>query len=273
MPHDFEEDAARGEYPEQARVQHQATDQPGAAALRRTRLRRLGALVTIVAGAIAAILISTGISGSSPLRPGSIRAIQKEVGALLIGVPQSTMALGQPAAPVTLQWFGDLECPFCKEFALGSLTPIIRRWVRGGQLRIEYLSMETATREPEVFKKQQIAALAAGMQNKLWYFIELFYHEQGEEDSGYVTDSYLQGLAQQVPGLDLSLWTEDRFDPELVNQIGTDKQIAKRERFRGTPAFLIGRTGGAMFKFNPGSLTSTTRFNKAVEYLLGGKAS
>jgi hypothetical protein len=51
--------------------------------------------------------------------------------------------------------------------------------VRGGELKIEYRSLETATREPEVFKAQQLAALAAGKQDRMWNFIETFYHEQG----------------------------------------------------------------------------------------------
>ena len=51
-----------------------------------------------------------------------------------------------------------------------------------------------------MFKTQQIAALAAGKQSKAWNYLELFYHEQGEEDTGYVTESYLQGLAHQVAG-------------------------------------------------------------------------
>lgn len=268
MPEDFEEDSTRREYPEQAQARHEAMDVSGTAgAMRRTRLRQLGVMGAIVVAAVAIILITTGANGNSPPRPGTVRAIEQEISALLTGIPQDADALGQPTAPVTLQWFGDLECPFCKKFTLGALTPIIRKWVRGGQLRIEYLSMKTATREPEVFRKQQVAALAAGMQDKLWYFVESFYREQGEEDSGYVTDSYLQGLARQIPGLKLSLWAEDRFDPELVNQIDADRQTVKSEHFRGTPAFLIGRTGGTMYKFNPRSLTSTRLFDEAVKYL------
>ena len=112
--------------------------------------------------------------------------------------------LGDPKAPVTLAYFGDLECPICKEFTLGALPTILQKWVRTGKLKIEYHSLETATHEPEVFKTQQVAALAAGKQDKMWYFLDLFYHEQGEEDTGYVTESYLQGLAQQVPGLNLA---------------------------------------------------------------------
>jgi hypothetical protein len=34
--------------------------------------------------------------------------------------------------------------------------------VRPGKLKIEYRSLETATREPETFHTQQLAALAAG---------------------------------------------------------------------------------------------------------------
>ena len=68
------------------------------------------------------------------------------------------------------------------------LPTLIQKYVRTGKLRIEYHSLETATREPEVFKTQQEAAYAAGKQNLGWYFIETFYHEQGEEDSGYVNE-------------------------------------------------------------------------------------
>ena len=108
---------------------------------------------------------------------------------------------------MTLQYFGDLQCPICKDFTLGALPTLIQKYVRTGKLKIEYRNLETATREPETFKTQQVAALAAGKQQKMWYYIELFYHEQGEENTEYVTENYLQTLAQQVPGLNLASWT------------------------------------------------------------------
>jgi protein-disulfide isomerase len=137
-----------------------------------------------------------------------------------------------------------------------------------GELKIEYHALETATREPETFRSQQLAALAAGKQNKLWYFIELFYHEQGEENTGYVTESYLQKLAQQVPELNLPKWATARSDSGLVSSITTDQQTANNFGFTGTPAFLMGKTGGAMQKFEPGSFTDATPYGVAVEKLL-----
>ncbi len=242
-----EGDLTRKQRREQARAQRKALEESEAAgAKRRARLTQLGIVGAIVVAAVVVILIATGGGGTKKVAPHSAEANSTvaAVNTLVGGIPQSGNTLGDPNAPVTLQYFGDLECPICKEFTLGALPAIIQKWVRAGKVKIEYRSMETATREPEVFKTQQVAAYAAGRQDKAWYFIETFYHEQGEEDSGYVTESYLQGIAQQVPGLDLTKWTADRSDPELSNEVESDKQTANNNGFTGTPSFLIGKTGG-----------------------------
>ena len=188
-----------------------------------------------------------------------------EVTSLVGGIPQSGNVLGSPSAPLTLKYYGDLECPICKEFTLGVLPALIPKYVRTGKLRIEYLSLETATREPEIFKTQQVAALAAGKQNRAWDFIELFYHEQGEEDSGYVNEKYLQGLASQVPGLNLAGWTTARSDPALSNEVTADAAAANSAGFTGTPSFQLGKTGGALEKFEPGSFTEPSPYEAAIE--------
>jgi protein-disulfide isomerase len=226
-------------------------------------------VAVIVVAALAAIVVTAG-GTSAPPRPGSPQAntAAHAITALLSGIPQRADTLGKPTAPITLEWYGDLECPFCREFALGALAPLITRWVRTGQLKIDYLSMETATREPKIFDTQQVAALAAGMQNKMWNYIETFYHEQGEEDSGYVTERYLHNLAAQIPGLNLTLWSEDRYDPELAGQVIAERQAARRARYPGTPTFLIGLSDGGVHKFAPPSLTSPAPYNEAIEYLL-----
>jgi protein-disulfide isomerase len=192
-----------------------------------------------------------------------------EISALLTGIPQSAKALGQPAAPVTLAYFADLQCPYCRDFSLEVLPSIIQRWVRAGKLLIESHALQTATHEPEVFMAQQVAALAAGRQDKAWHFIETFYEEQGEEGSGYVTGAYLQGIASQIAGLDLERWARDRGDPELANEIADDDRAAENSGLTGTPSFLIGACGGAMSRFSPSDPTS---FDSAIEGLLEGAA-
>jgi protein-disulfide isomerase len=265
---DSESDLTRRERREQARAQRKAIEEAEAGqAAQRKRLIQLGAVAGVVVVIIVIILVATGGGSKGAPAPKSAAANSAlaTVTTMLQGIPQKGNALGNPNAPVTMQYFGDLECPFCKQFTVSTLPTIIQKYVRTGKLKLEYRSMETATRNPEIFRTQQIAAYAAGKQNLAWYFIELFYHEQGEEDSGYVTESYLQGLAAQVPGLNLSSWSQARNDPAFANQVISDAQAATQNGFTGTPSFLLGKSGGTLQKFESASLTEAGPFEAAIE--------
>jgi len=210
---------------------------------------------------------STATAGSAPeaQQNGGIGAA---IAAELAEISQAGNVVGASSAPITLQFFADLECPVCKEFALRALPTIVKQWVRPGKLKIEFHSLETATREPELFNTQQVAALAAGKQQLMWNYVELFYREQGEEGSGYVTDSFLQGLAKQVPALNLAQWAADRNDGALSAQVAADAELSKRAGLTGTPSFLIGRSGAPLKRLEYTSLSDPTTFNQAIERLL-----
>jgi protein-disulfide isomerase len=271
---DDEGDLTRKQRREQARSERKALEQAEVdRAKRRTRLTQLGIVVAVVVVVIVGIAIAAGGGGSKKtVTVGNTEsnATVAEVKTLLDGIPQNGNALGDPNAPVTMKYYGDLECPICKEFTLNVLPTLIQKYVRTGKLRIEYHSLETATREPEVFKDQQVAAYAAGKQNLGWYFIETFYHEQGEEDSGYVNESYLQGIAAQVPGLNLADWTAARSEPTYSNAVAADAQAANQAGFTGTPSFELGKTGSTLEKFEPGTFTETAPYEAAIEKQLKG---
>jgi protein-disulfide isomerase len=268
---DDEQDLTRKQRREQARAQRRELEEAEAAsAKRRTRLTQLGIVAGIVVAIIVAILLATsgGSKTGIPKNSKEVNTTVAEVTSQLQGIAQSGNTIGNPNAPVTLQYFGDLQCPVCKAFTLGALPSVIQSWVRSGKLKIQYHAMQTATREPATFNAQQIAALAAGKQNKAWHYLELFYHEQGQEGTGYVTESYLQSLARQVPGLNLAAWTAARNDPALTASITSDAQAVNSNGFTGTPSFLLGKTGGTLQKFEPSSLTEAGPYNAAIEKLL-----
>ena len=265
---DDEGDLTRKQRREQARGERKALEQAEVdRAKRRTRLTQLGIVVAIVVVVIVGIAVASGGGSKKTVTAGTpqANATTAEVKTLIDGIPQSGNTLGDPNAPVTLKYYGDLECPICKEFTLSVLPTLIPKYVRTGKLRIEYRSLETATREPEVFKDQQVAAYAAGKQNKAWDFIETFYHEQGEEGSGYVNEKYLQGIAAQVPGLNLAGWTAARSESTYANEVEHDAQAANQAGFTGTPSFELGKTGGTLEKFEPGSFTEAAPYEAAIE--------
>jgi len=239
---------------------------------RDTRLgcRTVSRLVCLLGLVIVLLVASTSTSPASLSSPtGSEQSqIDTRITSLLSGIPEHGNILGKWKAPVTLVWFGDLQCPICAEFAQGAFPDLVKRWVRAGKLRMEYRSLQTATLSPTEFRRQQSAALAAGRQDLMWYFVELFYYEEGEQGSGYATEAYLDGLASQVPGLDLAAWLSDRRNPGYVKQIQRDERAAAKEGFQGTPSFLIGRTGTRLKTLDVESLTDPRFFDGAIKALL-----
>jgi protein-disulfide isomerase len=216
-------------------------------------LSRPGILAGITMAIVVTAVAATGCgsekatakaNGAHPQAGGAnAHGASAEVASLLAGISQHGRTLGDPSAPVVVQFFGDLECPFCRQFALGRLNSLIQDYVRRGKLKIEYLSLETATHDPQTFQTQQVAAEAAGLQNRMWNYIELFYREQREENSGYVTEGFLQGLAQQVGGLNLIAWTAARSNGELAAAVVADERGALDAEIRKTPSFRIGQVG------------------------------
>ncbi|MHB1538988.1 MAG: DsbA family protein [Solirubrobacteraceae bacterium] len=272
--------ASRKQRREQARQERRAAEAAAASAAgRRRRLTQLGGVVVAVIVVIVVIVIATGGGKGTP--GGEARApktkhevstVRNEVLAELNGIHQEGAVLGNPKAPVTIQYFGDLECPICRDFTLAALPHIIESDVRTGRAKIEYKSFSTATGNAEAggsepkgtFESQQTAAYAAGKQNLGWYFIELFYHEQGKEASGYVTEKFIQGIAEQVPGLNLEQWSTARADKALASEVFEGEKAASKNGFSGTPSFMIGKTGGTLTQYSPSSIEESKPFEEVI---------
>lgn len=191
--------------------------------------------------------------------------------ALLAGIPQHGSVLGDPEAPVTLQFFGDLQCGDSRQVMLGALPFLIRHWVRDGTLQIRFRSTETDTQGAGgwfEFREQQGAAMAAGAQGKLWNFVDVFYRDQGPEFTGYVDEDFLDRIAEQA-GLERQAWDEARRPPEAwVPQIEADEALASAEGAESTPSFLVGPTGGAARPLLHFSLDEPIAFDEAIEAVL-----
>jgi protein-disulfide isomerase len=239
--------ASRTKQKEAARARRVAEERAAAERAQRARRTRMlgGVLALAVAIVGVAIAISVGGSGSSSApKPTSTAAKQaaSTVNNLIAGIPQSGVTIGSPTAKVTVTEFGDLECPLCRDFALGAETQLISNDVRSGKVKLVYRSLETATGsapDPSIFPVQQAAAYAAGAQNKAWNYIMLFYREQGQEATGYVTQSFLDGLAAQIPGLNYSQWLSASKSSSYVSQVTSDQQAAAGQGFTSTPTLTI----------------------------------
>jgi hypothetical protein len=181
---------------------------------------------------------------STHRRTAADRRIDRMVGALFAGIPQEGVDLGRSTAPITLEVFIDLEDPTSRWWFREDLPEIIHAYVRTGVLQLRYHAFKRNTYWPAVFVEQQTAALAAGAQGRLWNFVDTFFYEQGEELTHYVTESFLEGIARQTPGLNLALWRTERRTGRREERTTLEDQTARALGLHVTPAFRIGKSGG-----------------------------
>jgi protein-disulfide isomerase len=235
---------------------------------------KLSLLPLAMAVPVALVAVSVAVSDrTSVAESRSVSAAEKSAirrtEKLLADIPQHGSTLGDPKAPVTLQFFGDLQCMDSRRVMLGALPLLIRHWVRDGELRIVYRSTETDTHDPAEFRRQQIAALASGQQGKMWTFVDLFYREQQHEFTNYADDTFLEGIAEQA-GVNLWRWAEEREAERWPRIIESDEALAWRHGWpeRSTPSFLIGPTGGKAHPLLRFSFEEPDLFDEAIRELL-----
>jgi protein-disulfide isomerase len=209
---------------------------------RRRQLWLLGGAFALVAVVVVAIVIATGGgSDKTKAKPGEKVAGQTATAQLFAGIPQKGIVLGNPKAPVTFVEFADLQCPFCREYTTTVLPSLIRNYVAPGKMKMEFRNV--AFIGTDSVRAAQMAA-AAGRQGKLWNYTDLFYANQGTENSGYVTDEFLRKIGSGVPGLDVDKAMGDRGVAAIQQQLNQAQQLWQSNGFTGTPSFLVGRTGG-----------------------------
>jgi len=157
-------------------------------------------------------------------RPAAVRITPPVVRALTLGLR---------TAPVTIVEFGDYQCARCGEFAFGTQTELIRRYVHAGLVR---LAWRDAPRLGVQSFRAAMAARAAGQQGQFWAF-----HDQlfvGHQHRAPLTDAYLRTLAEQL-GLDMPAFNRDYTSQELAAVVRADENFGRQLGMRGTPAFLI----------------------------------
>ena len=229
-----------------ARAERQERERAEAARARqRKRLFQLGGAVALAAAIIVVIVLATGggDDGKPVKRAGESVAGANDTAALLAGIPQRGITLGNPRAPVTLVEFGDLQCPYCKDASDNVLPAIIEDYVRDGRVKLVF--RDVAFIGNDSIRGAQMAS-AAGLQDKLWDFVHLFYLNQGAENSGYVTDEFLREIGGGVRGLDVERAMADRSDPRVQREMAEAQQEWQSYGLTGTPSFVVGRTGGEL---------------------------
>ncbi len=197
--------------------------------------RTLLALLVAVAIVVAALFVVLSQLGGAGGGSG------EDVGEFYAGIPQEGTALGEKDAPVTVYVYEDFQCPFCGQFSREMFPDLVDDYVRNGEARV--VSETMAFLGPDSVTAAR-AAFAAGEQNRYWPYHSLFFEDQGEENSGYVTDDFLRGLAEETPGLDVKEWEGDRAGNSFTEELEAVQAKAQSSGVNSTPTLIFDGPGG-----------------------------
>ena len=140
---------------------------------------------------------------------------------------------GPVDAPVTIEEFGDFQCPPCGGLS-GPLLAIEKDYAT--KLRVIFYNFPFAI-HPHA-RQAAHAAEAAGLQGHFWEMHDLLYREQvkwsGAPDVSQLFESYAEMLK-----LDLPRFRKDVRSPQVEVRVARDEQLGKSLGVQNTPTLIL----------------------------------
>ena len=159
--------------------------------------------------------------------------------------------MGRRRAKVTMIQFEDLQCPICGRYQQEVFPGVIDEYVQPGKVKLRFVGLAFLGPDSE---KALLHILAAGEQGKLWQFADALYANQGDENSGWVTDDLLKQISGDL-GLDYARLTSDAGGPAVLQQANSMAAEAKQRKIPGTPWFYVQVGDSEPYEVQPKSLS------------------
>ena len=163
---------------------------------------------------------------------------------------------GKADAPVTIEEFGDFQCPPC-----GTMSAVLHKLGEqyGSRLRLIFhhfpLPVHAHAREAA------IAVEAAHEQGKFWEMHDVLYKEQALWSKAPDVPTLFNGYASSI-GLDLERFKRDLLKPEVAARVDADHQLGTSRGVTSTPTLFVNNSVLPAAEINPAGV------QKAIETAL-----
>jgi len=191
-----------------------------------------------VIGLVAAIYsLAVGNGGPQPQTIGGVNDVQRIFG----GIAQDGAYIGPDDAETTITIFNDLQCAPCADFEIDVVDPLVEKYARTGEARLEFRHFSLAPNDTTL---AAIAAEAAGVQSRQWQYLDTFVRNIEATRTRAIDDTYLREIAEAVPELDPEQWAEDYDDPAAEERVRDDAMLAAQLKLPAEPAAVVSGPGG-----------------------------
>lgn len=166
---------------------------------------------------------------------------------------------GNAKAPVTLEEFGDFECPPCAIMS-SAIHQLEKDY--GAKLRVIFRHFPLAMHKHA--RAAAIAAEAAHLQGKFWEMHDLLYKEQAAWSKAPDVLASFNTYAGTL-GLDVERFKKDMQSPDTGARVTADHQHGVSRGVHSTPTIFINNT------VLPSSSTNPTAVRAAIDAALKEK--
>ena len=203
---------------------------------------RLAVALAVGVVAAAALIGASIVSSQAPTRASAAPLVGVAAAhELFAGIPQHGLTVGSPSAPLTIEEYADIQCPYCGRFAANVLPVLVREYVRTGKAKLVFRPL-TFVGDDSVQAGRLVTA--AARQNALWQLVDVLYANQGEENTGWVSP-HLLDAAGLAAGLDVQRANAFAASDEAAAQLQAVNARAQSLGVRSTPTLVLIRSGRA----------------------------
>src|SRR5438445_10658724 len=140
---------------------------------------------------------------------------------------------GNPNAPVTLEEFGDFQCPPCSSFATFG-EKLLEEY--DSRLRIVFRNFPLQAHEHA--REAALAAEAAGFQGKFWEMHDMLYREQATWSKASNVRELFESYAGTI-GLNLDQFKKDIDGEKVKERVDSDHARGQSLGITMTPTLYI----------------------------------
>ena len=221
-------------------------------------------LVAVVAIVLGVVLSSNGGGGSSGggsvVSTSDMSGLPKvgnanwsgqldgaaDANALFNGIPQTGLVLGKPTAPVEMEMFIDVQCPFCQDYEVNNLPTVVKDDIKSGKVQLHLQPWAFIGGAGSQSFSGRLGLIAASFQNKGYEYAKVLYDNQGTEDTGWLTGRQMALIAASVNGLNLKKWQQSANGSAVKQIASTVDRLAAKAKVQGTPTVLVGCAGNTL---------------------------
>ena len=151
--------------------------------------------------------------------------------------------IGNPNAPVTIAYWFDYQCPFCKQNEETAMPQIVSDYVNTGKAKVVFKDYQFLGADSQTLG-QTARAVWDVAPDKFYEWHKAVYDNQGTENTGWATADKIRSITEGVLGTadtNKVLALVKTNGATYQKEMDADKAEGSGFGVSGTPSFIIGK--------------------------------